>query len=423
MAAPRVVIVGGGFAGLQVARGLSKAPVDIVIVDHSNHHVFQPLLYQVATASLNPSDIAAPIRRILRRQRNVSVVLAEAISVDHGANELVLADGRIGFDYLVIATGVSHSYFAHPEWERFAPGLKSIEDALKMRKRLLVAFEAAEREQDPVSAAHWLTFVVIGGGPTGVELAGALIEIAHHAFRSDFRNIDPRTARVILLEGSDRILPGMRPELSAKALTQLQALGVEVMTSTLASDVDEEAVTAGSGRIPAKTVFWAAGVKGSAIGATLGAPLDEVGRVRVSQDLSVAGGPNVFVAGDLARVDHDGVMVPGVAPAAMQQGKLVARNILARIANNPTAKFVYRDKGTLATIGRASAVADLGWVRLSGYLAWIAWLAIHIFFLIGFRNRLVVMLEWVRAYLTYERQARIITDDIKVVFPQKDQDS
>jgi NADH dehydrogenase len=409
--APRIVIIGGGFGGLYTARGLRHAEAEITVVDRHNYHLFQPLLYQVATAALNPSDIAAPIRSILRHQKNVSVILGDAIDVDVDAKRVQLADGTIDYDFLVIATGATHSYFAHPEWERDAPGLKTIEDALEIRRRVLTAYEEAERETDPVKQEAWLTFVIIGAGPTGVELAGALSEIARQTMVRDFRRIKPASARVILVEGVDRVLPPYPPSLSASAQKQLESLGVEVITGAFASDVnDHEVRLSGDRVIPTRTVLWAAGVQASPLAKSLGVPLDRAGRVLVEPDLTIPGHKDVFVIGDLAAVkQRDGTFVPGVAPAAIQEGQHTAYNLDRALEGQPLRAFRYWDKGSLATIGRAAAVADLGKFKLSGFLAWIAWLAIHIFFLIGFRNRFLVITQWAWAYLTYQRGARLIT--------------
>jgi NADH:quinone reductase (non-electrogenic) len=409
--APRIVIIGGGFGGLYTARGLRHAEAEITVVDRHNYHLFQPLLYQVATAALNPSDIAAPIRSILRHQKNVSVILGDAIDVDVDAKRVQLADGTIDYDFLVIATGATHSYFAHPEWERDAPGLKTIEDALEIRRRVLTAYEEAERETDPVKQEAWLTFVIIGAGPTGVELAGALSEIARQTMVRDFRRIKPASARVILVEGVDRVLPPYPPSLSASAQKQLESLGVEVITGAFASDVnDREVRLSGDRVIPTRTVLWAAGVQASPLAKSLGVPLDRAGRVLVEPDLTIPGHKDVFVIGDLAAVkQRDGTFVPGVAPAAIQEGQHTAYNLDRALEGQPLRAFRYWDKGSLATIGRAAAVADLGKFKLSGFLAWIAWLAIHIFFLIGFRNRFLVITQWAWAYLTYQRGARLIT--------------
>ncbi len=407
----RIVIIGGGFGGLYAAKALRRAPVRITLVDRRNYHLFQPLLYQVATAALNPSDIAAPIRSVLRKQENVSVILGDATSIDLDRKLIQLADGQLAYDILIIATGATHSYFGHAEWEQNAPGLKTIEDALEIRRRVFLAFEAAERESDPERQRAWLNFVVIGGGPTGVELAGALSEIARQTMLRDFRRINPSSARVILIEGMDRLLPPYPPDLSAKAAAQLQALGVEVMTKTTVTRVTDHDVAAGETIIPTRTVLWAAGVQASPLAHSLGAPLDRAGRVLVAPDLSVPGHPEVFVIGDLAAVmQSDGKPVPGVAPAAIQEGEHTAKNIVRMLDDKPTLPFHYRDKGSLATIGRAAGVADFGRIRLSGFIAWAAWLGVHIFFLIGFRNRLLVILQWAWAYVTFQRGARLITD-------------
>jgi NADH dehydrogenase len=407
---PSIVIVGGGFGGLRAARALRGAAVQVTLVDRRNHHVFQPLLYQVATAGLSAPEIASPLRTIFRGQANVAVLMAEVVSVDVSRRVVVLEDGELGYDYLILATGATHSYFGHDGWERYAPGLKSIEDALEIRRRLFVAFEKAERETDAAARRSWLTFVVVGAGPTGVELAGALAEIARHTLTHEFRRIDPSQARVVLLEGTDRVLPPYPPELSQKARRQLEALGVEVRPGALVTDVDGHGVCIGPERIESRTVLWAAGVAASPVGRSLGAPVDRAGRVKVERDLTLAGRPEVFVVGDLAAIDQDGRPVPGVAPAAMQMGTHAARNVLRAIAGRPLAPFRYVDKGSLATIGRRAAVADFGRIRLWGLPAWLAWLGIHIFFLIGFRNRLVVLLDWAWAYLSYQRSARVILE-------------
>ncbi|HUO83629.1 MAG TPA: NAD(P)/FAD-dependent oxidoreductase [Thermoanaerobaculia bacterium] len=407
---PHVVILGGGFGGLYAAKRLARAPIRITLIDRKNHHTFQPLLYQVATAALNPSDIAAPIRSVLRKQKNVTVLLGEALSIDVAARRVVLADGEIGYDFLVVATGVTHSWFGHDEWSRFAQGLKTIEDALEMRRRILVAYEAAEREADLEKRKGWMTFVVVGAGPTGVELAGALAEIARRSLPRDFRHIDTRDARVVLIEGLPRVLNHYPEDLTEKAREQLQRLGVEVRTGTIVTAIDAEGVSIGEERIAARTVLWAAGVKASPLLATLGAPLDRAGRVLVEPSLNIPGHREVFVIGDAAAVTQDGAPVPGVAPAAIQEGKQAALAIRAALEGKPAPPFRYRDKGSLATIGRAAAVADFGWLRLSGYPAWLAWLFIHVLYLIGFRNRLLVMIQWAWAYLTWQRGARLITD-------------
>jgi NADH:quinone reductase (non-electrogenic) len=410
---PQVVIIGGGFAGLCAARALRRAPVQVTLLDRRNHHVFQPLLYQVATAGLSAPDIAAPIRHILRRQRNVHVVMGDVARIDAGGRAVVLAEGGdLSYDALILATGATHSYFGHAEWEIHAPGLKSLEDALEIRRRLLLAFERAEREDDEARRRALLTFVVIGAGPTGVELAGTVAELARHTLRDEFRRIDPGSARVVLLEAADRVLPPYLPELSDKARRQLEHLGVEVRTATRVTGIDAEGVTTeGAGRIGSRTVLWGAGVAASPLGRSLAVPLDRAGRVVVQPDLSVPGHPQVFVAGDLAHFEQDGAPVPGVAPAAMQMGRHAARNVRRLLRGEATQPFRYRDKGSLATIGRHSAVAQFGRrLKFWGFPAWLAWLGIHIFFLIGFRNRIVVMTDWAVAYFTYQRHARLIFD-------------
>lgn len=406
---PHVVIVGGGFSGLYAARALRHAMARVTLVDRRNHHLFFPLLYQVATAALNPSDIAAPIRKVLRRQLNTSVLMAEVISIDLQARAVLLADGRMSYDYLILAAGSARSYFGHDEWARDAPSLFSLEEALEIRRRLLLAYERAEREPDTAAQNEWLTFVVVGGGPTGVELAGAIAEMARHALAEDFRRIDPRRTRVVLLEGMDRLLTSFPPDLSQKARVSLQRLGVEVRTGARMTGVDPGGVTIGEERIAARNVLWAAGVSASPLGRSLGVPLDKSGRVLVEPDLSVPGRREVFVVGDLAAVRWGDRLVPGLAPAAIQEGRHAARNILRALRGEPSAPFRYVDRGTLATIGRAAAVAELGRVKLSGLVAWIAWLTIHIFWLIGFRNRFLVTFEWAWAYVTWERGARLVT--------------
>ena len=405
---PEVVIVGGGFGGLYAARALRGTSAHVTIVDRRNHHLFQPLLYQVATAALNPADIAAPIRSVFRGAGNVSVVLAEAVGVDLAAKKLLLADGELPYDYLILATGAAHSYFGHEEWAAFAPGLKSIEDALEIRRRVLLAYEMAER--DPEHRREWLTFVIIGGGPTGVELAGALAEISRQALSREFQHIDPSHARIILVEGMPRVLPPYPDGLSQKARTQLERLGVDVWTGARVTGIDAVGVTLGHERILARTVLWAAGVAASPLAKSLGVPLDRAGRVRVEPTLAVPGRNDVFVVGDLATLEQDGKPVPGVAPAAIQMGRHAARNILRAIAGLPAEAFRYRDKGSFATIGRGKAVGELaGGLKLSGFPAWVAWLAIHIFFLIGFRNRVLVLFQWAYSYVTFRRGARLIT--------------
>ena len=405
-----VVVVGGGFAGLWAVRALASAPVRLTLLDRTNHHLFQPLLYQVATAGLSAPDIAAPLRHILRGQRNVTVLMAEVEAVEAPANRLRLSDGgTIDYDYLVLATGATHAYFGHEDWSANAPGLKTLEDALAIRRRVLSAFEAAERETDPAARAAWLSFVVIGGGPTGVELAGTLAEIARHTLRNEFRRSEPRQAQVHLVEAGERVLSTMAPSLSRSARQQLEKLGVRVHTGGAVTAIDAGGVRIGDSAIAARTVLWAAGVAASPLARGLGVALDRAGRVPVAPDLSVPGLGNVFVAGDLASlVRADGRPVPGVAPAAKQMGGHAARVIRARLAGEPAPAFAYRDYGNLATIGRMAAVVEYGKLRLTGILAWWFWLTVHLFFLIGFRNRLVVLIEWAWSYFSYQRGARII---------------
>ena len=396
MERPNVVIVGCGFAGLYCTRALARAPVRVTLVDRRNHHLFQPLLYQVATAGLSPGDIAYPVRSFIRNQRNLDVVLAEVSAFDLAGRRVLLSDGRaLRYEQLLVATGAGHSYFGRPDWARFAPGLKTIEDAVEIRRRIFVAFEEAEQEPDPARRGALLSFVIVGGGPTGVELAGALAEIAHHTLASEFHRIDPRRARILLLEGTPRLLPAYTPDLSESARRQLASLGVEVRTDAMVTDIDEAGVRVGDERVPARTVLWAAGVAASPLGRALGAPLDRAGRVKVEPDLTLPGHPEVYAAGDLAVVvRRDGQLVPGLAPAAIQEGKHAGRNI-ARLARGlPLLPFRYRNKGAIATIGRAAAVADLPWAKLSGRLAWWLWVGVHIYFLIGFRNRFAVLLQW-----------------------------
>ncbi len=409
---PHVVIIGGGFAGLAAARALARSPVRVTLLDRRNHHVFQPLLYQVATAGLSAPDIAAPIRRILRGQANATVMLGDVARIDAAGRKVLLTDGELAYDALVLASGATHSYFGHPEWEPYAPGLKSLEDALEIRRRLLLAFECAEREDDEARRRAFLTFVVVGGGPTGVELAGTVAELARHTLCREFRRIDPGSAQVVLLEAAPRVLPPYAADLSAKAQRQLERLGVEVRTGARVTAVDGDGVALdGAGRIQTRTVLWAAGVAASPLGASLGAPVDRAGRVMVQPDLSVPGHPQVFVAGDLAHFEQDGAPVPGVAPAANQMGRHAARNVMSLLQGQATRTFRYHDQGSLATIGRKAAVAQFGErLKLWGLPAWLAWLAIHIFFLIGFRNRFVVMFDWALAYATYDRHARLILE-------------
>lgn len=408
----RVVIIGAGFGGLEAAHLLAKLPLQITLIDRKNHHTFQPLLYQVATAGISPAEIAAPVRWILRGRKNVEVLLGEVVDFDLQQRRVKLPDLEIPYDYLIVATGAGHSYFGHDEWEPLAPGLKTIEDALEIRRRVLLAFELAERQALAKEPQLPLNFVIVGAGPTGVELAGTLAEIARQVLRQEFRSIDPKRTRIILLEGGPRILPAYAPDLSQSAVRQLEKLGVEVRASALVTKIEPGAVWVGEERIPAAVVLWAAGVAASPLGKKLGAPTDRSGRVLVSGDLSIPQHPEVFVIGDLASVkDKNGNPVPGVAPAAMQQGRAAAKTIARDLRNQPRKDFHYLDKGSLATIGRAAAVAQFRKLHISGYFAWLAWLFVHIFFLIGFRNRLIVLIQWAWSYLTYERGARLITGD------------
>jgi NADH dehydrogenase len=420
---PRVVIVGAGFAGLTAARRIARLPVQVTVLDRRNHHIFQPLLYQVATAGLSPGEIAAPIRSILSSHSNVEVLLDEVIDFNLEQKQVITREQIFEYDFLVIASGATHAYFGHDEWEPLAPGLKTIEDALEIRRRVLLAFELAERRKEEQSATNSTTdnnddgasasplqFVVIGGGPTGVELAGTLAEIARHALNGEFRNIDPRRSRILLIEGGPRILPAYSDELSRKAEQQLRHLGVEVRTSQMVTGVEPGAVWMGNQRISASVTLWAAGVAASPLGRKLGVAVDRAGRVLVRPDLSIPDYKDVFVIGDLAALhDENGKLLPGVAPVAIQQGDWVAKAIARDLEHQPRRDLHYFDKGSLATIGRAAAVAQIGKFELSGYFAWLAWLFIHILFLIGFRNRLLVMIQWAWSYLTYERGARLIT--------------
>ncbi len=408
-AVPHVVVVGGGFGGLWAARALCDAPVRITLVDRGNHHLFQPLLYQVATAGLSAPNIAAPLRHILRKQKNVTVLLGEVDGIAPGDKQVRLADGRtLDYDHLLLASGATHAYFGHDDWAAHAPGLKTLDDALEIRRRILTAFERAEAEDDAAKREAWLTFAIVGGGPTGVELAGTLAEIARHTLHGEFRRVDPRKARVLLLEAGSRVLSSFPESLSAKARVQLQKLGVEVRTGVPVAEIDGEGVQLGEQRIAARTVLWAAGVAASPLARDLGVPLDRAGRVIVQLDLSVPGHPEIFIAGDLASLQYDGKPVPGVAPAAKQMGRHVAQAIRARLKGRAPTPFRYRDFGNLATIGRMAAVVDLHGFKFSGLLAWWFWLAAHVFFLIGFRNRMVVMIDWAQAYWSYQRSARII---------------
>jgi NADH dehydrogenase len=408
---PRVVILGGGFAGLSAAKALRKTSARVTLLDRQNHHLFQPLLYQVATAALSPADIAAPLRGILRKQGNCEVIMADVTAVDPAAKKIVTSDGEVPFDYLIVATGARHHYFGKEQWESLAPGLKNLDDALEIRRRMLLAFELAEKTPNDALRNAAMTFVVVGGGPTGVEMAGAIAEIARHTLVRDFRHINAGEARVILVENSDRVLTVFVPELSASAQKQLIALGVDLRLGMSVTDLSPEGATLNSGEfIPAKTVVWAAGNKASPLGASLGVPMDRAGRVIVQPDLSIPGHPDIFVIGDLAHfAPEDGAPLPGLAPVAMQQGRHVAANIQQRMAGGWTKPFLYEDKGTMATIGRHAAVADAGFMRFTGLPAWLAWLFIHILFLVGYRSKFAVLLSWAYTYFVYGRKARLIT--------------
>jgi NADH:ubiquinone reductase (H+-translocating) len=411
---PHVLILGGGFAGLWATRALASARVRVTLVDRTNHHLFQPLLYQVATAGLSAPDIAAPLRHILRRQRNVTVRLDEVQQIDPAARTVRCAGGVLDYDYLIVAVGATHSYFGHDDWAAHAPGLKTLDDAFEMRRRILCAFEAAERETDPTRRAQWLSFVVIGAGPTGVELAGTLAEIARHTLPAEFRHADPSSAEIHLVEAGPKVLAAMPDDLSASARRQLEQLGVTVHTGEAVTAIDAEGIELGGTRLACRTVLWAAGVAAAPLGSQFGVPLDRAGRVIVAADLSVPGHPEIFVAGDLAHIKAaNGRMVPGVAPAAKQMGNHVARVIRDRLVNRPATAFQYRDFGNLATIGRMAAVVEFGRVRFSGMLAWWFWLVAHIFFLIGFRNRISVLINWAWSYWTYQRAARIISSNAR----------
>jgi NADH dehydrogenase len=407
---PHIVIAGGGFGGLYAARALRHAPVRVTLLDRKNHHTFQPLLYQVATAALSPGDIASPIRWILRHQPNVEVQLAELRSVDVARRTVILTDGEMTYDYLILATGSTHAYFGHDEWRKAAPGLKSLEDALEIRRRVLIAFERAEREADPSKRRALLTFIVVGGGATGVELAGALAEISRQSLARNFRHFDPGSARVLLLEGGPSLLANFPETLRTAARHHLEQIGVEVRTDTVVTRVSPGEVDAAGESIEAATILWAAGVAASPVGSTLGVPTDRAGRVLVQQDLTIPGHPEVFVAGDLASLNGpDGKPLPGVAQVAIQMGKHSARNIRRSIAGEANLPFKYVDLGNMATVGRGFAIADFGWLRLKGWIAWLAWLFVHIMNLIGFRNRLVVLVQWAWAYFSYQRAIRLIT--------------
>jgi NADH:ubiquinone reductase (H+-translocating) len=407
---PRVVIVGAGFGGLEAAKKLACEDVRVTVIDRTNHHLFQPLLYQVATAALSPADIAAPIRAVLSKCKNMEVILADVQAVDVNAKKVKMVEAEIDYDYLILATGARHSYFGHPEWEKLAPGLKSLEDAVEIRRRILMAFEYAEKISDEAARKAAMTFVVVGGGPTGVEMAGAIAEIARYTLAKDFRHIDPSQARVILVEGEPKVLAAFPEDLRESAMKQLVDLGVEVRTGIHATNLSEQGLQVGDEFIPCRVKIWAAGNNASAIGHSLGAPIDKVGRVIVNKDLTIPNHPEVQVIGDLANFSHQtGEPLPGVSPVAMQQGRHAARNILKMIDGEKPQRFWYFDKGSMATIGRNKAVADLKFVHLSGIPAWLAWLFVHIIFLVGFRNRLAVLFQWAWAYFSFNKGARLIT--------------
>ncbi len=407
---PRIVIVGAGFAGLSAAQGLSRADVDIVVIDRQNHHLFQPLLYQVATAGLSPADIASPIRSILRSQANAEVVLAEATGIDLKGRAVITANRRIGYDTLIVATGASHAYFGRDEWAAVAPGLKTIDDATALRHKILIAFEMAEAEPDADERRRLQTFVVVGGGPTGVEMAGAIAELAKRTMAADFRHIDPRKTRVVLIESGQQLLAAFDPALSEKARKALEHIGVDVRLGRPVISCDEDGVSFSDTRIESRTIVWAAGVEASPAGRWLAAETDRAGRVKVAPDLTLPGYPEVFVIGDTAHtLRTDGKPLSGIAPVAKQQGEHVARRIMARLGGTSLPDFSYKDGGTMATIGRKSAVAHVGRLRLSGWLAWVIWCVAHVYFLIGFRNRFVVATNWMWNYLTFHRGARLIT--------------
>ncbi len=407
--APHVVIIGGGFAGLDAARALAGAPLTVTLLDRRNHHVFQPLLYQVATAALSPGDIASPIRWILRRQQNVEVFLADVVAVDPSQRTVTTDGGTLSYDYLIVATGATHAYFGHDNWEPRAPGLKTLDDALEMRRRVLLAFEAAEREPDPAAQQRLLTFVIVGGGPTGVELAGAVAEIARHTLRGNFRHVRPESARILLVEGGPSVLPTFPETLRAAARASLDRLGVEVRTGCVVTAIDEQGVVAGGERVAAQTILWAAGVAASALAKSLGVPLDRAGRAAPQPTLNLAAHPEIFVAGDICAFVQDGKPLPGVAQVAKQEGRHAAKNVLRAIRGEPLQPFRYVNFGNVATIGRGAAVVEIGPVRASGWLAWMFWLFLHIFWLIGFRNRVAVLGEWAWSYVTFQRRIRLIT--------------
>ncbi len=407
---PRVVIIGAGFGGLEAAKKLGRENVQVTVIDRANYHLFQPLLYQVATAALSPADIAAPVRAVLSKYKNVEVILAEVQSIDVNAKKVKMTDGEVDYDYLIVATGARHSYFGHPEWEQLAPGLKSLEDATEIRRRILMAFEYAERSSDEAARKAAMTFVIIGGGPTGVEMAGAIAEIARYPLSKDFRHIDPSQARVILVEGEPLVLASYPKDLRRSAMKQLADLGVEVRTGIHATNLSDQGLQVGNEFIPCRVKIWAAGNTASFVGKSLGVPVDRVGRVMVNNDLTIPNHPEVQVIGDLANFPHQtGEPLPGVSPVAMQQGRHAARNVLMMIEGEEPQRFWYFDKGSMATIGRDKAVADLKLVHLTGIPAWLAWLFIHVVFLVGFRNRFAVLFQWAWAYFSFNKGARLIT--------------
>ena len=414
----RVVILGGGFGGLSAAQKLKRAPVDVTLIDRCNYHLFQPLLYQVATGSLSPANITGPLRQVLKHNKNTTVLLGEAVDIDPAKHQVILSDGAISFDTLIVATGSSHQYFGHHEWEQFAPGLKTIEDATDMRARILLAFEAAERETDPEKLKQWMTFVIVGAGPTGAELAGALGEIANDTLKHDFRRINPTEAQIILVEGTDRVLPTYPPKLSEAARKMLERLNVTVRTGAMVTDVKAHSVTIKCGDhteiIPTRTILWAAGVLASPLGLALakrlGAETDRAGRVIVDPDMTIPGHPEIFVIGDLSSFTHQtGKPLPGVAQPAIQQGRYVAKVIERRLRGEKTPPFRYFDKGNLATIGRGAAVADLNFMTLAGWPAWLIWIFLHLLYIVEFQNRLLVFMQWMWLYVTFDRAARLIT--------------
>ncbi|MBV9711836.1 MAG: NAD(P)/FAD-dependent oxidoreductase [Ktedonobacteraceae bacterium] len=406
---PHVVIIGAGFGGLQAARALGNAPVKVTVIDRTNHHLFQPLLYQVATAALSPADISSPVRHVLRKQKNTNVLLAEVTGIDVENRCVLMHNRSISYDYLIVATGARENYFGHEQWREIAPGLKSIEDATTIRRKVLLSFELAEQESDPERVKELLTFIVVGAGATGVELAGAIAEISRKALAADFRHIDPKQARILLIEAGPRILPAFPEALSRKAHRVLIKMGVEVHVGLAVSDVDAQGVTAAGEHIASPTVIWTAGVQASQAGQWLGVETDRAGRVKVSERLAIPDHPEVFVIGDTALSMQDGRPLPGVAPVAMQQGRYVAATIKQRVAGQSTLPFHYHDKGSMATVGRSFAIVKLGPLQIGGFLAWITWLAVHIMYLIGFENRIIVMMQWAWAFLTFQRRARLIT--------------